>query len=325
MSMELTERINSFVQRHQLISPQSTVVLGLSGGPDSVFLFHYLLTLKTSIPFDLIVAHLNHGWRATADHDEQFCRELAEQFGVPFVGEHARKFIDEVSWTGSREEQGRLMRRLFFANLIESYPNTRIALAHHQDDQYETFLIRLLRGAGLQGLRGMVPTSDQYIRPLLCVRKEEMLEYLRAHNLSFVIDCTNADVVHLRNRIRHQVIPALRACDHRFCSSFQQTMHNLSEADDFCTELAEQTFRKLITAQDKETWINFPELLKLHPFMQKQVIMRWLCATKVPFVPSQGLFHEILRFLQQPQGGKHQLHHRWFLKKQQHRASIQHV
>jgi len=322
--MDFFERITAFVDRHQLIPAESTIILGLSGGPDSVFLVHYLLSLQATRQFHLVLAHLNHGWRLSADHDEQFCRELGEQFGLSFISQHARDFIDNAPWTGSREDQARSMRRLFFASLAAQYPNPRIALAHHQDDQYETFFIRLMRGAGLQGLRGMTPQAEQYIRPLLCIRKEEILEYLRTHNLAFVIDETNTDAVYLRNRIRHQILPALRACDHRFCSSFQQTIANLGEADDFCTELAEKTLTKLSTTIDDATWINFTELLQLHPFLQKQVLIRWLCTANVPFVPSQGFFHEILRFLQQPQGGTHHVHRRWLIRKQQNRAAIEH-
>lgn len=320
--MNITARITAFTDRHQLIAPGSTVIVGLSGGPDSVFLLHYLMILRESRPFTLMAAHLNHGWRTTSDHDEQFCEEFAQQFGIPFFARHAREFINEVNWTGSREEQARFMRRLFFEQLVQEYPHARVALAHHQDDQYETFFIRLVRGAGLQGLRGMIPHTEHYIRPLLCVRKEEIISYLHEHNINYAIDSTNADAVYLRNRIRHQVIPALRTCDERFPVSFQQTINNLAEADDFCTTIAEQTLAQLTTHHDDKSWIDLARFFALHPFLQKQVILRWLCTAQVPFVPSQGLFHEILRFLQQPQGGVHRLHRNWHIHKQQKRATI---
>jgi tRNA(Ile)-lysidine synthase len=321
-AMNLLERVTSFVDRYQLIVADKPIIIGLSGGPDSVFLLHYLMILRESCPFQLIVAHLNHGWRATSDHDEKFCEELAQQFGLSFASRHAREFIDQVPWTGSKEEQARLIRRLFFEQLIHDNPGARVALAHHQDDQYETFFIRLVRGAGLQGLRGMIPHAEQYIRPLLCVRKEEIVSYLHEHNIHYVIDSTNADAVHLRNRIRHQVIPALRTCDERFSVSFQQTINNLAEADDFCTSIAEQTLVQLTMQHDNKSWVDITRFLALHPFLQKQVILRWLCSAQVPFVPSQGLFHEILRFLQQPQGGVHQIHRNWHIHKQQKRAII---
>lgn len=320
--MNLFERINAFIERHKLIPPHTTIIVGISGGPDSVFLTHYLLSLRETIPFDLAVAHLNHGWRASADHDEQFCKELAQQFGLPFFVQHARDTIDTIPWTGSREEQARTMRRIFYTQITQQFKQARIALAHHQDDQYETFFIRLVRGAGLQGLRGMVPYTDQYIRPLLCVRKDEILEYLRVHNIPFVIDSTNADAVYLRNRIRHQVIPALRTCDNRFPVSLQQTISNLAEADDFCIEVAETTLHKISTNTQNEIWIDVPSFLALHPFLQKQVIIRWLCKVQAPFTASQGLFYEVLKFLQQPQGGRHHVSPHWYLYKKQNRVAV---
>lgn len=320
--MNLSEHITSFVDRHQLITPQSTIVLGLSGGSDSVFLLHYLLTLRENRPFTLIVAHLNHGWRATAAHDEQFCRELAEHFGLPFIRHHGEQYASLVPKTGSREEEGRTMRRLFFESIASEWTHARIALAHHQDDQDETFFIRLVRGAGLQGLKGMTPRAGLYIRPLLCVRKQELLNYLEQHNIAFVYDSTNSDDVYLRNRIRHRVLPALRQCDQRFPASLQQALAHLAEADDFCTALADTTLQSITVSLDKMRWIDLSAFFKLHPFLQKQILIRWLREANVPFTPSQALFHEIMRFLQQPQGGKHSLSQHWFVQKQQQRATV---
>lgn len=321
-SMSIIESVTAYIERHQLIPINSTIIVGLSGGPDSVFLLHYLMILRESISFTLMAAHLNHGWRQTSDRDEEFCQEFAHQFGIPFFTSHAQEFINKITWTGSREEQARFMRRLFFEKLVGEYPHSRIALAHHQDDQYETFFIRLVRGAGLQGLRGMIPHADHYIRPLLGIRKEDIVSYLHEHNIPYAIDSTNAEAVYLRNRIRHQVIPALRTCDERFYVSFQQTINNLAEADDFCTTIAEQTLVQLTTHHDDKSWIDLNRFFALHPFLQKQVILRWLCTAQVPFAPSQGLFQEIVRFLQQPQGGVHRLHRNWHIHKQQKRATI---
>lgn len=322
-SQSLSERATLLVERYQLIPPHATIVVGLSGGPDSVFLLHYLLTLRESRPFAIVIAHLNHGWRVTAAHDEQFCRELAEQFGLTAHIDHARSFIGSIRWSGSREEQARIMRRSFFLSVAQQYSAARVALAHHQDDQHETFFIRLMRGAGLQGLRSMTPFSENlYIRPLLCLSKDEMLAYLHDHHIPFVIDETNQEAAYLRNRIRHQVLPALRTCDERFAASFNQTLSNLAEADDFCTELAEQTLVQITVHLEEQAWIDGERFLSLHPFLQKQVLLRWLCRHAVPFVPSQGLFHEITRFIQQPQGGKHILHRSWYLYKRQQRITI---
>jgi len=318
----LINRITNFVDAHQLIPEQATIILGLSGGPDSVFLFHYLLNAQQSRPFKLIVAHLNHGWRSTAGYDEQFCRDLALRCGIPSIIEHAAALFKNISWTGSKEEQARVARRIFFERIAAEHTNARIALAHHQDDQDETFFIRLVRGAGLQGLKGMAPRAGIYIRPLLCARKEELLTYLEEHNLAYVLDSTNVDDTYLRNRIRHRVIPALRLCDQRFPGSLQQVLTNLAEADEFCTILAERTLQQLSQEAEDAIWIDLAGWQKLHPFLQKQVLLSWLCKAQVVFTPSQGLFYEIMRFLNQAQPGKHLLYGRWYIQKQQQRARI---
>jgi len=322
--MELFSRIHPFVERHDLVPKQGTIIVGFSGGPDSTFLVHYFLALREMREFTLILAHFNHGWRVTADHDEQFCQEMSERYNLPFITKRAADFIAQVPWTGSREEQARLMRRMFFESVATHYDQARVALAHHQDDQDETFFIRLMRGAGLQGLRGMTPRAGLYIRPLLCVRKEEITTYLAERHIPFTIDSTNDDDVYLRNRIRHRVLPALRQCDARFSASLRQALSNLAEADDFCSTLAEHTLQQIAIETEGTQWLDLSAFFRLHPFLQKQLLVKWLCSAKVPFTPSQGLFNEIMRFLRQPQGGKHHVSPAWYLHKQQQRVGVMH-
>lgn len=322
MNRQLISRITTFIDNHQLIPEGSTIILGMSGGPDSVFLFHYLVTLKETRSFNLITAHLNHGWRSSAHIDEQFCRDLGAQFGITTIIEHATSLLQDIPWTGSKEEQARIARRIFFEKIAGEYQEARIALAHHQDDQDETFFIRLIRGAGLQGLKGMAPRSGLYVRPLLCARKDELLTYLEEHTLAYVLDSTNVDDTYLRNRIRHRVLPALRLCDQRFPGSLQQVLGHLAEADDFCTDLAEKTLQQLVNLREDGSWMNIAAWQQLHPFLQKQVLLSWLCKANVSFTPSQGLFNEIMRFLNQPQGGKHLLYGRWYIHKQNSQARI---
>src|SRR5206468_2404664 len=160
----------------------------------------------------LVAAHVNHGWRPEADADARFCQDVAHTLGIGYEQAHLHELMGK-KFNGSHEEMARHARRSFFMHCAQNYQADRIALAHHADDQQETFFIRMLRGATLTGLASMRSRHDMYVRPLLHTYKEDMLAYLHAHSISYCHDATNADTRYLRNRIRHTVVPVLKACD----------------------------------------------------------------------------------------------------------------
>ena len=141
------------------------LIVALSGGADSVFLLHLLAQVATTMPLTLIVAHLNHGWRGAADNaDEQFCRNLAQQFNCTFITAHADEIVTTKGWNGSQEELGRHQRHTFLQNTAKQFDALGIAFGHHAQDQEETFFIRLMRGASLEGLCGMYENSHSESR-----------------------------------------------------------------------------------------------------------------------------------------------------------------
>ncbi len=319
---DLFGRILQFIERHNLIPPGSALVIGLSGGPDSVFLLYVLVYLRSLYDLSLIAAHLDHEWRAHSHEDMLFCKKLAEEFSVPFVHARASELQADRAYNGSQEELGRLLRRMFLSRVAQEYCADRIALAHHRDDQYETFFIRLLRGAGITGLAGMQSYQDGYIRPLLEVSKAEILDHLAQHNLAYRIDPTNTSTLYLRNRIRGLVIPALRACDPRFDTTFARTLENLQEARDFIERLAHTTLEQISTYKDEKRWIDLDRFFELDPFIQKQLLLVWFCAESVSFIPSQAFFHEVLRFLRSSQSVEHKLYPTWSLIKLKRHAAV---
>lgn len=313
--------VYNFIIQHKLIKPGSTVIVGFSGGPDSVFLLHQLAQLQQELDISLIATHLNHGWRNEADRDVIFCKSMAEQLDIPFVSAHASEF-SEISNNGSKEDYGRRLRRAFFERIAQNYPACQIALAHHSDDQIETFFIRLIRGAGLEGLQGIKRCHGNYIRPLLCISKSDILAYLHAQNIPYLIDHTNSQSDYLRNRIRQSAIPALHSCDERFSSSVLRTINNITEAEDYVQKITAEIFASITKQHQGKLWIILEQFFELHPFLQKRILLHWLCFMRVPFTPSQGLFAEILRFLQSSQGGGHTLYQSWKIVKWQSLASI---
>lgn len=307
-SNQLFDHIFAFCQEQNLISPESTIIVGLSGGPDSVFLLHYLVSLRQEKGLTLIAAHLDHGWRAESSQDASFCQELAKKYKVPFIAKNLKDALADFKFNGSKEELGRKARRAFFEQVAKGHNAQAIALAHHADDQMETFFLRLIRGASLSGLAGMKPKDGLYIRPLLDISKQEILDYLHEHKITYAIDASNESDEYLRNRIRNQVIPALKNCDDRFEKNFANTHAKLVETEEFLQELCAA---QLQVISDENKGLDIPKLLALHPALRNRVLINWLIIHKVPFTPSQGLLDEIIRFLENSKSKTHTLYRTW--------------
>jgi tRNA(Ile)-lysidine synthase len=207
----LLERVRQTIRKHALACAETRVLVAISGGPDSVALAHLLLALQET--GDLVVvgfAHFNHQLRgADADADEAFCRTLAAALGVP--NEVGRDDVAAAARVNGRstEDMARELRYKFLEDAADRTRADAIAIGHSLDDQAETFLLRLIRGAGTRGLGSIRPRAGRVIRPLLEVPRADLRQYLAAHSLAFRTDATNADVSIPRNRVRHELIPYL--------------------------------------------------------------------------------------------------------------------
>lgn len=307
--------ITQFCTQHELLPRGSHILLGLSGGPDSLFLLHYLAALQREGTITVSAAHLDHEWRVDSAKDAQFCLETAQACGIACYAGKASQIATEKKYNGSREEFARHLRRCFFEQTADAIQADRIALAHHRQDQQETFFIRLLRGATVTGLTGMRPHMGPYIRPLLETDRAHIIDYLERHNITYLTDPTNASDHYLRNRIRHQVIPALRLADPRFDTTFAKTVSHLHETETFLAELTQNMVDSVIQYSCNTFVLNGAELKKAHPVLQKRVIMSWLCMMHVPFSPSNALLEEIIRFMHTHGSKEHQLATTWTLVK----------
>ncbi|TET06056.1 tRNA lysidine(34) synthetase TilS [Candidatus Dependentiae bacterium] len=321
----IVQQIWNFIQKHKLLPPGSRVILGLSGGPDSVFLLHFLADLAGKNMISLIAAHLDHEWRAESTKDALFCQTIAQTIGIKFISTKASELNLPFKREGSLEELGRKIRRYFFEKVCAEEQANCIALAHHLQDQEETFFIRLLRGTTLTGLTGMWPKYGLYIRPLLETNKNDIIHYLESHGISYLIDPTNIEKFYLRNRIRNTVIPTLQETDKRFDVNFLKTIHHLQKAEKFLEQLTQETFAKVTQQENGKCILLLTSFFQLDPFLQKRVILHWLITEKVPFKPSEGLLNEILRFVQGPDSKKHQIHRFWILVKRKNQLSIVHI
>lgn len=192
-----------------------TVLVGFSGGPDSVCLLHFLHYLAGKKHFDLAAVHVHHGLRgAAADADARFCRDVCKQWDIPFLlyKKNVRALAKKLDL--STEHAARKARYEAFAQAAKKTGACKIALGHHLDDQAETVLLNLLRGTRAEGLCGipvrrMLNKTTEIVRPLLCITRSEVEEYLKENDLCCVTDQTNFDEVYTRNWIRRELLPML--------------------------------------------------------------------------------------------------------------------
>lgn len=295
--------------------PNTTYILGLSGGPDSVYLLHHMV--KTYPQYTFIAAHLDHEWRKGSEKDAEFCKEVCKELNVEFVTKKASELNITVKSNGSQEEVGRKMRRHFLEMLMLHYGATAIMLGHHADDQLETFFIRLIRGTTSQGLSCMKTQDGSYDRPLLHLTKQEILDSLKERNIVYLEDFSNYSEKYLRNRVRKTIVPAFKAADPRAETNFARSLDHMQQSELFLQGLTETILESLLNENKK---FDIKAFLEMHSYIQKRILQRWLVQNRVTHTLTNSFLNEILRFLASPRGGSHQLGQSWKISKKQNQA-----
>ena len=259
------QKVKVYVERFHMIEPKDTIVLGISGGADSVCLLKILARWKEAWGISLRAVHVHHQLRGEeADADERFVRELCENEGIP-----CRVFHEDVQGMAQREkigleEAGRIARYRCFATVCEDVGGGKIALAHHQDDLAETMLHHLVRGTGMAGLCSLKPVSGNRIRPLLCLEKEEILVYLKAAGQPWRTDSSNLEDDYTRNRIRHHVLEELKTeVNPRAVRHMAQLSEELEETRVVLAQVAAEKRRQYVRKSEKG--MLFAEELKKEP------------------------------------------------------------
>ena len=281
MNKYIYERVKSFCDDNALIEKNDGIVAGISGGADSVFLFLYLLQVQKEYNLRLCFVHVNHGIRGSeADRDERFVEELCEQNGVMYkvFYKDIPKMAQEMSMT--EEEAGRVYRYECFEDVRKELGYNKIAVAHHQDDQAETVLFQLLRGSGFRGLGGMRAKNTDVIRPLLAVKKQEIVETLEKKGQSYCMDSTNNEDEYARNQIRNHLIPYLREnLQKETVSHIAKTasyMQDVTEFIDLQTDMVWESVIECKEGRPKEIKAYLSEMKKLHVVLQREIFMRMI-------------------------------------------------
>lgn len=319
---DFLEHIERYIEKYAVIEHGNTIIIGLSGGPDSVFLLYTLVALQPKYNLTLIAAHLNHEWRPEADDEEHMCQTMTQQLNIPFVTKKLSSVTHNKKYSGSKEEFARNMRRQFLEDVLREHNADRIALGHHAQDQQETFFIRLIRGTSLAGLTAIQPQNGLYIRPLLETNKSDILQWLATHTITYAIDPSNESPSYLRNRIRSTVLPALAQCDERWNNNFLITLNRLKQDDALLNEIALTTLNSLVKTIDDKHILNTSQFIATNPSLRYRIIMLWLIQNNVQLPVTQAFLDEVIRFLCNPDGGTHAIHEQWSLVKKQGQAFI---
>jgi len=203
----LEQKIFEFVTKYKLIETGDKIVLGVSGGPDSICMLDILHKISKKIDFEIVVCHINHGLRENAVLDEEFVKSFCYDREIQFFVKHAN--ISEIAKEQKRglEETGRIVRYEFFDEIMKKTNSNKIAIAHNENDNAETIIMNILRGTGIRGLIGMEKINGKYIRPLIETKRIEIEEYLKQNDIIARHDESNDENIYTRNRIRNVVLP----------------------------------------------------------------------------------------------------------------------
>lgn len=268
----MSQSLLTQLEQNEWIVPGTHLLIGLSGGVDSVVLLHLLKQLSSQRGFTLTAAHLDHSIRPESGEDARFVNELCQEWGVSLTTERCDVPGLAKDKKLSLEMAAREARREFLLRTAEKKGADFIVLAHHRDDQAETFLIRLLRGSGLSGLAGMPPRREKWLRPLLGVSRQQVLQYAQEQSLRWVEDLSNQDLRYLRNRVRHQLLPQLREYNPRLEERLDLLCRQQQVEEDFWSKLIEQALPGLVLSRDDGLRLSRPGLLQLHPALRMRIL-----------------------------------------------------
>jgi tRNA(Ile)-lysidine synthase len=256
---KILRTVERTIDTHRMIHAGDTVLVGVSGGPDSVALVHILLALAPKFSFQVVIAHLNHCLRQDeSTRDEAFVVSLADKLDLPLHAERqdVRRYQNKHHL--SLEEAARKVRYRFYDSIASKFGYEKIALGHHSDDNAELILMYLLRGSGPLGLSGIPPVrDDKIIRPLIEIKRTEIMDYIAVKGLEYVVDSSNRDSQYLRNKIRNRLIPELKAeYNPKLLDTLNRLASILDAEEEWIENLIQAVFKKVIVFE-KQGQIGF--------------------------------------------------------------------
>lgn len=268
------EKFLDTIKNNNLINSGDKIVVGVSGGPDSLTLLTLLNKYKSKFNYEIIVAHVNHLIRKDSTDDEQFVENYCKKNGIKFYCKRVN--VQEIAKQQKKgeEEVGRNERYKFFDEICEKENANKIAIAHNMNDNAETMLLNLIRGTGLNGLEGIQPSqyNNRFIRPLINCNRNEIEDFCKENNLEPRIDSTNKENIYKRNIIRNKLIPFLKELNPNIIETLSRTSVIIAENNEFIQKEAQKNLNKITELKSNLVEIDLKDFNKMPIAMRKAII-----------------------------------------------------
>lgn len=264
------------IKNNNLIENGDSIVVGVSGGPDSITLLDILIKLQKEINFKIVVAHINHMIRKDAIKDQEYVEEFCKKINVPcYVLKEKVKDIAKEQKIGT-EEAGRNVRYQFFDEVLEKTKSNKIATAHTKNDNAETVLMNIIRGSGIAGLKGIdIKRENKYIRPLLDINREQIEEYCKENNLFPRIDTTNMENIYTRNKIRNLLIPYIKKeFNPNIIEAINRLSNTVKEENDYLENIIKEKYEQmLIEKTDTQIVLNLKQFNEQELVIKNRIVL----------------------------------------------------
>ena len=271
----LKEEVLKTIKTYNLIEKNDKIVIGVSGGPDSICLLHLLYSLQEKLKFEIVVAHINHQIREVADSETEYVKDFCEKIGIEcFVKKENILELAKKQKKGT-EEVGRQVRYDFFEEVAQKTEANKIATAHNANDRAETVILNILRGSGISGLKGIEAMRDnKYIRPLILTNREKIEKYCEENNLNPRIDESNLESIYSRNKVRNIVIPYIKK---EFNQNIIQTINRLSDVatdeNEYLQKLTKEKYNDISSIENGTIVLTLKKFNQLELVIKRRLIL----------------------------------------------------
>lgn len=280
MTYTIEKTVENYIEACHMLDGVQNIAAGVSGGPDSMCMLHILHRLRERYHYRLVAVHVHHGIRGqAADEDMEYVKQCCGKWGIEIRFFCYRVEEQAAEWHMSTEEAGRKIRYDCFSEVLKSLGGGKIAVAHNSEDSSETVLLNLFRGTGIRGLTGIRPVRQNVIRPVLCLKRAEIQEYLRENRIDYRTDATNNEDLYTRNKIRNKVMPYVyeninaKASEHIF-----QMAHVLDEICEYMEKQADMAYQASIWQKEKSYIVDIAKITQYDKVLQKMVYRKAILA-----------------------------------------------
>lgn len=271
----LKDEVLKTIKTYNLINKNDKIVVGVSGGPDSICLLHVLNSLKKELEIEIYVAHINHGLRAAADIETEYVKNFCKSLNIEcFVKKVDIQKIAKEEKQGT-EETGRNVRYNFFSEISQKTNSNKIATAHNSNDRAETVILNVLRGSGISGLKGIEPIRDnKFIRPLIRINRQDIEQYCKENNLNPKIDESNKENIYNRNKVRNIIIPYI---EREFNKNIIKTINRLSdvatEENEYLQNIVKNEYQSISKIENNMVILDLKKFNNLELVIKRRLIL----------------------------------------------------